>query len=109
MSMNFKKKEVVEKKSFNPVVKFENVGDVFVGKVSSEVRTEMTSFGESSMVDMVTPEGELFTLILTSNIKYYDWKEMFDKWYEVAYTDNKKNSKTKRTYKEFTITELEVE
>jgi hypothetical protein len=108
------RKGKIEKKRFAEILKFENVGDEFLIMVTGDIREEKTSFGECMMVDVdrLTNEGELEqrTLIITSNIQFYDWENFRQsgQWIAIKYASNEKNEKTKRTYKNFELEEVEI-
>ena len=109
------RKGKIEKKRFNEILKFENVGDEYLIQVVGQVREEKTSFGNCNMIEVLrldekTGEKEERTLIVTSNIQFYDWEEFLNSgtWFYLKYASNEKNEKTKRTYKNFELEQVEI-
>jgi hypothetical protein len=108
------RKGKIEKKRFNEILKFENVGDEYLIRVTGEVRKESTSFGDCMMLDVerLNDDGQIEerTIVITSNIQFYDWKSFKESktWIALKYASNEKNEKTKRTYKNFELEEVEI-
>lgn len=104
-----KGKKAVEKPKFNEVFKFQRKGDTVSGKVIG-LRENETQYGTATYLDFIELEtGEQMSIIITSNLKGYDWHGFIDKFVEIAFTDYEYNPKTRNTYKVFEVSELEVE
>jgi hypothetical protein len=104
---NVIKKGVIKPREVSKAFKFENIGCEFIGKLVG-IRETSSVYGETEVLDFVDLEGENWIVFITSNLKGYDWVEMVGKYISLEYKEDKRNEKTKRTYKSFEVQEVEV-
>lgn len=99
---------------FGKAFPFVNPGDLITGKLL-KMEKGTTQFGEADFLILefketnvtdfavATQPKEEVSVCVSSNLKGYNWADLFNEEVTIQYTGNKRNPATKQIYKEYDV------
>ena len=100
-----KERKMVKANTFErwgEIAEFVNKGDTAEG-VLHNIREIKTEYGQTSILDLKADNGVKISVFLSSALQRYEWGDYIGRYINIEYIGDRKNPKTKRTFKNFDV------